>query len=148
MELIVGMARNCNRSGLIGMLELAMAAALPRQVPAVVVQLLQEVANFHFVILADGMLGEAGLAAVGGLAEEETGGAVLGVGFELVGDVRRRRAGDMMTVQLDRAGAVGATELSVVVDEGFGDGFELPEGLVSTADLEAAAFDLALVDFF
>ena len=94
------------------------------------------------------MLGEAGLAAVGGLAEVQTGRAVLGVGLELVGDVRRGRAGKVMAVQLDRAGAVGAAELGVVVDEGLGDGFELPEGLVATAGLEAAAFDLALVDFF
>jgi hypothetical protein len=67
------------------------------------------------------VLGEAGLAAVSGLAEEETGWAVLRVGLELVGDVRRRRVGDVMTVQLDGAGAVGAAELGVVVNEGFGD---------------------------
>ena len=59
-----------------------------------------------------------------------------------------RRTGDVMAVQLDRAGAIRAAELGVVVDEGFGDGFELPEGFVATACLEAAAFDLALVDFF
>jgi len=98
--------------------------------------------------LADRVLGEAGLAAVSGLAEEEAGRAVLGVCLELVGDVRGRRSGDVMAVQLDRAGAVGAAELGVVVDEGFGDGFELPERLIPTTDLEAAAFDLALVDFF
>ena len=62
------------------------------------------------------MLGEAGQAAVGGLAEVEAGGAVLGVGLELVGDVRRGRVGDVMAVQLDGAGAVGAAELGVVVD--------------------------------
>jgi len=94
------------------------------------------------------MLGEAWLATVGGLAEEEAGGAVLGVGLELVCDVRGRRAGDVMAVQLDGTGAVRAAELCVVVDEGFGYGLELPEGLISTASLEAAAFDLALVDFF
>jgi len=94
------------------------------------------------------MLGEAGLASVGGFAEVEAGGAVLGVGLELVGDVWRRRAGDVVAMQLDGAGAVGAAELGVVVDEGFGDGFELPERLIPTTDLEAAAFDLALVDFF
>ena len=77
MELVTGMARHSNRSGLIGMLELAMAAALPGQCPAIVVQLLQEIANFHRAILADGVLGEAGQAAVGGLAEEDAGGAVL-----------------------------------------------------------------------
>jgi hypothetical protein len=148
MELVTGMTRHSDGSGFVGMLELAMAATLPEQDPAVVVQLLQEVANFHLAILPDGVLGEAGQAAVGGLAEEEAGGTVLGVGLELVGDVRGRRAGDVVAVQLDGAGAVGATELCVVVDEGFGDGLELPEGLVSTADLEATSFDLALVDFF
>jgi len=97
---------------------------------------------------ADGVFGETGQAAVGGFAEVEAGGAELGVGLELVGDVRRRSAGDVMAVQLDGSGAVRATELGVVVDEGLGDGFELPEGLVSTASLEATSFDLALVDFF
>jgi hypothetical protein len=53
-----------------------------------------------------------------------------------------------MAVDLDRAGAVGAAELGVVVDEGFGDGLEFPEGFVSAADFEAAALDLTLVDFF
>jgi len=100
------------------------------------------------MLLSDGMLGEAGLAAVGGPAEVEAGGAELGVGLELVCDVRGRRSGDVVAVQLDGAGAVGAAELCVVVDEGFGDRLELPEGLVTTARLEAAAFDLALVDFF
>jgi hypothetical protein len=53
-----------------------------------------------------------------------------------------------MAVEFDGTGAVGAAELGVVVGEGFGDGLELPEGLVASTQLEAAAFDLALVDFF
>jgi len=148
MELVAGMAGYCYGPRLVGMFELAMTAALPRERPAIVVQQPQEVANFHDVRLAYGVLGEAWLATVGGLAEEEAGGAVLGVGFELVRDVRRRCAGDVMTMQLDGAGAVGAAKLGVVVNEGFGDGFKLPERLVSTACLEASTLDLALVDFF
>ena len=100
------------------------------------------------VRLADRVLGHAGLAAVGGFAEVEAGGAVLGVGLELVGDVRRGRVDDVAAVELDRAGAVGATELGVGVRDGFGDGLELPEGFIAAAGLEAASFDLALVDFF
>jgi hypothetical protein len=98
--------------------------------------------------LADRVLGHARLAAVGGFAEEDAGGAVLGVALELVGDVGRRCAFDVMAVDLDGASAVGAAELGVGVDEGFGDGLELPEGFIATAYFEAAAFYLALVDFF
>jgi hypothetical protein len=97
---------------------------------------------------SDGVLGEAGLAAVGGFAEEDAGGAVFGVALELVGDVGRRRVGHVVAMDLDRAGAVGAAELGVGIDECLSDGLELPERLVATAGLEAAAFDLALVDFF
>ena len=54
-------------------------------------------------ILADGVFGHAGLAAVRGLAEEEPCWAVLGVALEFVGDVGRRRVGHVMAVDLDRA---------------------------------------------
>ena len=130
------------------MLELAMAAGLAGEAPAVFVQPSQEVSYLHLAKLADGVLGHAGLAAVGGFAEVEAGGAVLGVGLELVGDVRRGRVDDVAAVELDRAGAVGAAEFCVGVDDGFGDGLELPEGFIATAYFEAAAFYLALVDFF
>ena len=98
MELIAWMARYSNGSGVIGMLELAMTSALSREKPAIVVQHPQEVANFHLVPLADGVFGEAGLSAIGGLAEEEAGGTVLRVGLEFVGDVRWRRARDVMAM--------------------------------------------------
>ena len=107
-----------------------------------------ELEPFAVELLADGVGGEAGLAAVGGFTEPEAGGAILGVCFELVGDVGRRRVGDVVAVDFDGASAVGAAELGVVVDEGFGDGFEFPEGFVAAAGFEAAAFDLTLVDFF
>jgi len=100
------------------------------------------------VALADGALGEAGAAAVGGFAEEGPGGAILGVGLELVGDVGRGRVDDVAAVEGDGAGAVGAAELGVVVDEGFGDGLEFPEGFVAATEFEAATLDLTLVDFF
>jgi hypothetical protein len=54
----------------------------------------------------------------------------------------------MMTVDFDRTGAIGAAELSVVVDKGFGDGLELPERFIAAAELKAATLDLTLVDFF
>ena len=115
------------------MLELAMAAGLAGEAPAVFVQPSQEVSYLHLAKLADGVLGHAGLAAVGGFAEVEAGGAVLGVGLELVGDVRRGRVDDVAAVELDRAGAVGAAELGVEVNDRLGDRFELPEGLVASA---------------
>jgi len=93
-------------------------------------------------------LGHAGLAAIGGFAEVKAGGAVFGVGLELVGDVGRGRIGDVAAVEFDRAGAVGAAELSVRVGDGLGDRLELPEGFIASTGLEAAAFDLALVDLF
>jgi hypothetical protein len=98
--------------------------------------------------LADGVLGEASVAAVGGFAEEEAGGAVLGVALEFVGDVRRRCVGHVVAVDLDCAGAVGAAELGIVVGESLRDGLEFPEGFVAAAELEATTLDLALVDFF
>ena len=50
MELVVGMARNCNRSRLLWMLELTMAATLSSKNPAIVVQQPQKVANFHLIL--------------------------------------------------------------------------------------------------
>ena len=83
MELVAGMARNGDSPGFIGMLELAMAATLSREKPAIVMQQPQEVANFHALHLADGVFGEAGLASVDGLAKEDAGGTVLRVGLSL-----------------------------------------------------------------
>jgi len=94
------------------------------------------------------VFGHAWLAAVGGFAEDEARRAVFGVALEFVSDVGRRGSGCVVAVELDRAGTVGAAKLGVGVDEGFGDGLEFPEGLVSAAEFEATAFDLALVDFF
>jgi hypothetical protein len=106
--------------------------------------------RFHWTepSLADGVLGEAGLATVGSFAEEGAGGAILGVGLELVGDVGQRRVDDVAAMEPDGAGAVGAAELGVVVGESFDDRFELPERFVATAKFEAAALDLALIDLF
>jgi|ERR1035441_4110187 hypothetical protein len=106
--------------------------------------------RFHWTepSLADGVLGEAGLATVGSFAEEGAGGAILGVGLELVGDVGQRRVDDVAAMEPDGAGAVGAAELGVVVGESFDDRLELPERFVATAKFEAAALDLALVDLF
>jgi hypothetical protein len=94
------------------------------------------------------VFGEPGQAAVCGFAEDEPGGAVLGIALELMRDVRRRRVGNMMAVEFHRAGAVGAAELGVIVDEGFGNGLELPERFIAAAELEAPALHLTLVDFF
>ena len=85
--------------------------------------------------LADGVFGHARQAAVGGLAEDKAGGAVLGVALELVRDVGWRRVRNMVAVEFDGAGAVGAAELGVGVDQGFGDRLELPEGFVAAAEL-------------
>jgi hypothetical protein len=99
-------------------------------------------------LLADGVFGETRKATVRGFAEDQAGGAVLGVALELMRDVGRRRIGDMVAVQFDRASAVGAAKLGVVVDESFGDRLEFPEGLIAAAELETPAFDLTLVDLF
>ena len=86
--------------------------------------------------------------SIGSLAEEESGRAVLRVGLQLVRNVRRRSPWDVMPMQFDRARAIRAAKLRVIVDQRLGDGLQLPEGFVSPADLESATFDLTLIDFF
>jgi hypothetical protein len=90
----------------------------------------------------------AGLAAIGGFAKVKSRRAILGVTLQLMRDMGRRCALDVMAMHFDRARAVGATELSVCVDDCFRDGFELPERLIAAADFDASAFDLALIDLF
>jgi len=51
-------------------------------------------------------------------------------------------------MQFDRSRAVRAAKLCVRVDQGFGDGLQLPERFITTADLEPSAFDLTLINFF
>ena len=52
------------------------------------------------------------------------------------------------TEQLNRAETVLASEFCVFIHQGYGDVFDLPVGLVSTAWFETAAADLALVHLF
>jgi hypothetical protein len=96
----------------------------------------------------DGRAGLAVFAAVGGFAEADAGGAVLGVGLELVLDVRDG-AGGVAAGDFERAVAVLAAELGVAVGERVGEGLDLPEGLIAVAaGAYAAAFDFALVKLF
>jgi hypothetical protein len=64
------MARDGDRPWLLRVFELAVAALLTREVPAVLMQLAQEDADFHRG-LADGGGGKAGFATVGGFEEVE-----------------------------------------------------------------------------
>jgi hypothetical protein len=102
----------------------------------------------HACSLADGVLGHAGLAAVGGFAEPDACGAILGVGLEFVRDVRRGCVHDVAAVELDRAGAVGAAKFGVRVGDGFDDRLELPEGFIAATQFDAAPLGLALIDLF
>ena len=89
--------------------------------------------------------GEAGGAAVGGGVEAGADGAVLGVALQLVLDVRDG-AGGVALVQLQRAVALLAAELGIAVEDGVGDGLDLPEGLIPAARTDAAAFHFALIE--
>jgi hypothetical protein len=98
--------------------------------------------------LLDGTLRLPWFASVGGLFEEEAVGAVLGVGWGFVLDVRD---GAFLAVSSEKfyfAVAVLAAEFGVVVDQCDGDGFYFPEGLVASALFDTAAFYFALVDLF
>ena len=87
------------------------------------------------------------LAAVGGFQEACAGLAVLGVGLELVLDVRDG-SGGMTAVKLEWAVAIFAAELGIAVDERVGEGFYLPERFIArTVGTDAAAFYFALVEF-
>ena len=87
------------------------------------------------------------LAAIGGEVEADAGLAVLGVGLKLVFDVGDGASG-VAAVELERAVAVLATELSVAVDEGVGERFELPEGLIPSGGTDAATLDFTLIELF
>jgi hypothetical protein len=96
--------------------------------------------------LGYGSGGDAGGTTVGGFAEKEAAGAVLGVGLEFVLDVWNGAGSEVALVELDGAVAIFATELGVSVDEGFGDSFYFPEGLVTgTGGADAAAFDFTFI---
>ena len=62
-----------------------------------------------------------GLAAVGGLFEEQAVGAELGVGCGLVFDVGHGALLAVAAEEFDDAEAVLAAELGVIVDQGDGD---------------------------
>jgi hypothetical protein len=99
--------------------------------------------------LGYGSGGDAGGTTIGGFAEEEAAGAVLGVGLEFVLDVGDGAGSEVALVERDGAVAVFATELGVSVDESFGDGFDLPEGFVARAGgANAAAFYFTFIQFF
>jgi hypothetical protein len=92
--------------------------------------------------LGYGSGGDAGGTTIGGFAEEEAAGAVLGVGLEFVLDVGDGAGSEVALVELDGAVAVS-------VDESFGDGFDLPEGFVARAGgANAAAFYFTFIQFF
>jgi len=76
------------------------------------------------------------------------GGAVLGVGFQFVGDVGRGCVSNIAAMELDCASAIRAAEFRVGVGDGIEDGLQLPERLVAATRLKSPALCLALVDFF
>jgi hypothetical protein len=88
------------------------------------------------------------LAAVGCLEEVHAFGAVLGVAFEFVFDVCGWAVFGAAFVELDGSAAALATELGVVVFEGFGDGLDLPERLVASGGTDSATLDFTLVELF
>jgi len=84
---------------------------------------------------------------VGGALEEQAAGTELGVGGELVLNVGDGPGFAVAAEQLDRAETVLAAEVGVFVHQGDGDVLDLPVGLVSSAGLETATANLALVLF-
>jgi hypothetical protein len=129
MKLVAGVAGNRDGPRLFRMFQLPVASALAGDIPAILLKLAQEIPDLHR--LADGCGGHAGLAAVGGLEKPQASRAMLGVGFELVLEVRRRSVLDVAAKEFDGASAILAPELGVLVDEGFSNEFDLPEGLVA-----------------
>jgi hypothetical protein len=95
--------------------------------------------------LLDGGSGEAGGAAIGGEVETGAGGAVLGVGLEFVLDVGYG-AGGVALVELEGAVALFAAELGVAIEDGVGDGFDLPERLIAAGCANAATLYFTLVE--
>jgi hypothetical protein len=115
---------------------------------AVVLEHAEEVANLHRPSLADGRGREAGGAAVGGLEEVDAGGAVLRVGLQFVLEMGDGAVLGAALEELERAVAVLAAELGVGIIEGIGDGFDLPEGLVTAGGTNPTTLDLALLEVF
>jgi hypothetical protein len=148
MKLVIGVTGDSDRPRFLWMLELTVTSLLTGNVPAVVMEHAEEVANLHRPSLADGGGGEAGGAAVGGLEEVNSGGAILGVGLEFVLKVGDGAVFGAALEELERAVAVLAAKLGVGIVEGIGDGFELPEGFVTAGGTNPTTLDLALLKVF
>lgn len=98
--------------------------------------------------LADGVFGGPGRAPIDCVAVVTTGYAVLGVRAQFVFDVWLRATDPVAFKQFDWAEAVFAAKRGVVVDERLGNGFDLPEGLITAANFDTTTFDFTLIDFF
>ena len=94
------------------------------------------------------MVGGTCLATVGSFFEVEPNRAVFRILFVLVLRVRSWQAGLVAFEDLQWTTAILAAELRVLIDKGYGEVFHLPEGFIASSDLDSAAFDLNLHDFF
>jgi hypothetical protein len=94
------------------------------------------------------VFGGPGRAPIDCVAVVTTGYAVLGVRAQFVFDVWLRATDPVAFKQFDWAEAVFAAKRGVVVDERLGNGFDLPEGLITAANFDTTTFDFTLIDFF
>src|SRR6266478_7918524 len=94
------------------------------------------------------MLRFTGFASVGRLFEQQSVSAVLGICRRFMFDVGYGACLAVAAQQLHLAAAVFAAELGVVVDQGDGDWFYLPERLIASAFFHAASLYFALVNLF
>jgi xanthine/uracil/vitamin C permease (AzgA family) len=79
------------------------------------------------------------LASIGSFEEAGTQLAVLGVGLELVLEMRNGTSG-VTAMQLEGTVTIFATELGVTVEQGIDEGLHFPEWLITASGADAASF--------